>query len=144
MGASRDDLARRFARASVIIGMLIMSCAAVIMFFVAPAMFSILTPSQEVRQLGAQVLRIEAFAEPLYAASIVCAGALRGAGDTLVPSILNLVSMWGIRITTALILTPYLGLHGVWIAMCIELCIRGILFLIRLMREKWLNKKVVV
>ncbi len=144
IGASRKDLARRFARASVLIGMLIMSCAAVIMFFVAPAMFSILTPSSEVRQLGAQVLRIEAFAEPLYAASIVCAGALRGAGDTLVPSILNLVSMWGIRITTALILTPYLGLHGVWIAMCVELCIRGILFLIRLMREKWLNKKIIV
>ncbi len=144
IGAGRDDLARRFARASVLIGVLIMSCAAVIMFFVAPAMFSILTPSLEVRRLGAQVLRIEAFAEPLYAASIVCAGALRGAGDTLVPSILNLVSMWGIRITTALVLVPYFGLHGVWIAMCVELCVRGILFLIRLMREKWLNKKVIV
>ena len=85
------------------------------------------------------MLRIEAFAEPLFACSIVAAGALRGAGDTLVPSIMNLLSMWGIRITMAAFLAPRIGLTGVWIAMCAELCIRGILFLIRLFREKWLE-----
>lgn len=144
IGMGRKDLARRFARASVILGMVIMSFGAVIMFFVAPLMFSILTPSPEVRRLGTEILRIEVFAEPLYAASIVCSGALRGAGDTLVPSILNFVSMWGIRITMALVLVPYMGLHGVWIAMCVELCIRGIMFLVRLVREKWLKNRVVV
>lgn len=143
IGMGRKDLARRFARASVVLGMVIMSCAAVVMFIGAPVIFSMLTQSTEVRQLGTQVLRIEAFAEPLYSASIVCSGALRGAGDTLVPSILNFVSMWGIRITLSLILVPYMGLHGIWIAMCVELCIRGILFLVRLVREKWLNKRII-
>ena len=144
IGAGKDDLARRFARTSVLLGVVMMSCTAVIMFFAAPVMFSILTPSEEVRILGVQVLRIEAFAEPLYAASIVCAGALRGAGDTFVPSILNLASMWGVRISAAILLVPYFGLRGVWIAMCGELCVRGILFLIRLFREKWLRKKIIV
>ena len=83
------------------------------------------------------------FAEPFYALSIVVAGALRGAGDTLVPSIFNLVSMWGVRITASLILAPHFGLVGVWIAMCGELTFRGILFLIRLLREKWLNYSVI-
>ncbi len=144
LGAGQKELARRFARISVLLGVVLMSATAVIMFLIAPAMFAMLTPAAEVRRLGTQVLRIEVFAEPLYAASIVCAGALRGAGDTLVPSILNLVSMWGVRITTSLLLVPYFGLHGVWIAMCGELCVRGILFLIRLFREKWLDKKVIV
>lgn len=144
IGAKRKDIARRFARSAVMLGVIIMTCTAVIMYFAAPALFSILTPSDEVRNLGVQILRIEAFAEPLYAASIVCAGALRGAGDALVPSILNLVSMWGIRITASIILVPYIGLYGVWIAMCGELCIRGILFLVRLLREKWLDKKIIV
>lgn len=144
LGAKRTDIARRFARTAVLLGVIMMSCTAVIMFFIAPFMFSVLTPSEEVRILGTQVLRIEAFAEPLYAASIVCAGALRGAGDTFVPSILNLISMWGVRITLSLILVPYFGLHGVWIAMCVELCVRGILFLIRLFREKWLQKQIIM
>lgn len=143
IGAEKYDMARRFARTSVLLGVILMSFTAVIMFFIAPWMFSILTPSEDVRIIGTQILRIEVFAEPLYAASIVCAGALRGAGDTLIPSILNLVSMWGVRISASIILVPYFGLHGVWIAMCGELCIRGILFLIRLFREKWLKKKII-
>ena len=67
------------------------------------------------------------------------AGALRGAGDTLAPSILNLVSMWGVRITAASLLAPRMGLVGVWLAMCVELCVRGVLFLVRLLRGKWLD-----
>ena len=82
-----------------------------------------------VRELGVRVLRIEAFAEPLFAVSIVAAGALRGAGDTLGPSVLNLVSMWGVRITLSAALAPRFGLPGVWFAMCFELCVRGLLFL---------------
>jgi Na+-driven multidrug efflux pump len=51
-----------------------------------------------------------------------------------------LASMWGVRISMALFLVPRIGLRGFWIAMCVELCFRGILFLIRLLREKWLDK----
>lgn len=93
-----------------------------------------------VRALGAHVLRIEMFAEPLFAASIVASGALRGAGDTFIPGILNLVSMWGCRIVLIMLLVPHFGLSGAWIAMCAELCCRGVLFLIRVKQEHWLRK----
>lgn len=141
IGAGRKEQARRFARLSVLLGAVMMTVTAVLMFVFSPAMFFMLTPDKAVRNLGVRVLRIEAFAEPMFACSIVAAGALRGAGDTLVPSIMNLMSMWGIRITMAVFLAPHIGLTGVWIAMCVELCIRGILFLIRLFREKWLIEK---
>ncbi len=142
IGADRKDIAKRFAVTAVVLGVAIMSAAAVLMYAAAPFMFSMLTPSEQVRALGTEILRIEAFAEPMYAASIVCSGALRGAGDTLVPSLLNLLTMWGVRITLAFALVPRLGLRGAWIAMCVELCVRGILFLIRLMREKWLENNI--
>ena len=139
IGAGRKDLSRRFAYLSVALGMGIMAFTGALMFLLAPWMFSLLTPDPAIQALGSQVLRIEAFAEPLFAASIVAAGALRGAGDTLAPSIMNLVSMWGVRLTAAMLLAPRFGLPGVWAAMCGELCIRGILFLIRLVRGKWLE-----
>jgi Na+-driven multidrug efflux pump len=47
--------------------------------------------------------------------------------------------MWGIRLTLAWFLSRTMGLNGVWIAMAIELSCRGIIFLIRLKREKWLK-----
>ena len=138
LGAGRRDMARRFARLSVGLGAVVMSAAGMLLFLLSPAIFSLLTPDPEVQLLG-----IEAFAEPLFAAAIVTAGALRGAGDTKLPSIMNLVSMWGIRIPAAALLAPRLGLYGVWIAMCGELCIRGTLFLIRLFRERWLDHALV-
>ncbi len=139
IGAGKKELARRYAGLSVFLGVALMTVTGILMFIFSPLMFALLTPDPEVRALGAQVLRIEAFAEPLYAASIVTAGALRGAGDTRIPSIMNLVSMWGVRLTAAYFLAPVFGLHGVWLAMCGELCFRGILFLIRLFRGKWLK-----
>lgn len=143
IGAGEDKLAKDYAHLSVFLGIIIMTCTGGLMYLGAPWMFSLLTPDPSIRILGTKVLRIEAFAEPMFAASIVAAGALRGAGDTLVPSIMNLVSMWGVRITLSLILAPRLGLVGVWLAMCLELCVRGILFLIRLFCGKWMKGRLV-
>ena len=117
-----------------------MTCTGIAMYFLCPYVFEFLTPVPEVQRLGAEVLRIELLAEPLFAASIVATGALRGAGDTFIPGILNLVSIWGVRLTLAFVLTRTMGLKGMWIAMASELCFRGILFLIRLKRGKWLDK----
>ena len=142
IGAGKTRLAKRYAWIAVLLGTLVMTAMGAIMFGIAPLLLSWLTPVQEVRALGTGVLRIEAFAEPFYAISIVASGALRGAGDTLVPGLMNLCSMWGVRITAAALLTPHFGLAGVWIAMCGELCVRGILFLIRLLRGKWLQIQV--
>ena len=103
-------------------------------------MIGLLSPDPAIVALGAQALRIEAFAEPMYAASIVASGVFRGAGDTLVPSSMNFLCMWIIRLPLAAYLAPRLGLRGVWIAMCIELCIRGVLFLIRLRGKRWMEK----
>ena len=112
IGAQRLDLSKRFARLSTALGMAVMSCMGVVMFLAAPWMFTLLTPDPAIRELGAYVLRIEAFAEPLFAAAIVAAGALRGAGDTLVPCVMNLVSMWGVRLTMAAFLAPLLDRLG--------------------------------
>ena len=103
-------------------------------------MMGFMSPVQEIVDLGAQCLRIEAWAEPLYATAIVSYGVMVGAGDTLIPSIFNLGSMWIVRISLAVILAASMGLTGVWIAMCIELCVRGSLFLFRLCSGRWIRK----
>ena len=47
--------------------------------------------------------------------------------------------MWLVRLTLAYILSQQYGLQGVWTAMAVELTFRGILFLVRLFRGRWLN-----
>ena len=140
VGAHRKDMAKRFAWLCTLMGMGIMTLTGAGLFAFAPALMSIFTADAAVIALGARVLLIEAFAEPMFGASIVASGAMQGAGDSTACFVLNLVSMWGIRLTLAFLLAPRLGLMGVWGAMCFELCVRGLLFLIRLARGKWLEK----
>lgn len=140
VGANRKDMAKRFAWLCTGLGMGVMALSGVGLWIFAPTLMSLFTTDAAVIALGAQVLRIEAWAEPMFGASIVASGAMQGAGDSTSCFVLNIFSMWCIRLTLAFLLAPRLGLMGVWGAMCCELSIRGLLFLIRLARGKWLEK----
>ncbi|MED9822057.1 MAG: MATE family efflux transporter [Christensenellales bacterium] len=139
-GAGRDDLTRRLGMLTTALGMMVMTINGALMFAFAPAMIGLMSPDPAVVALGAEVLRIEAFAEPMFAASIVASGVFRGAGDTLVPSLFNFISMWGVRLPLSALLAPSMGLHGVWIAMALDLTFGGILFLLRLKSRRWMKQ----
>jgi len=140
LGARRKDLARGFQRITMASGIGIMSLLSVIMFLTAPQLIGLMSPDADVVALGARVLRIECFAEPMFAAAIVGYATCVGAGDTVVPSIMNFVSIWVVRIGLALLLIPHLGLAGFWIAMCADLNVRGVLFLLRLRSDRWMKR----
>lgn len=140
VGAKRRRLTRSFAFITVFMGMIIMGLMGLLMYIFAPQIIGLMTPVEEIRSLGIMALRIEAFAEPMFAASIVAYGVFVGAANTLVPCLMNFFSIWAIRLSLAALLAPTMGLKGVWIAMCIELCFRGIIFLIRLFKRSWITK----
>lgn len=142
-GAGRIDLCKNFAYMTVGLGMLVMALMGVIMYVFAPEMIGVLSPVEAIRQLGTTCLRIEAFAEPFFAASIVTYCVCVGAGDTFKPAAINLGTMWLVRLTLAYGLSKSYGLEGVWIAMATELTFRGVLFLIRLFRGSWMKSFLV-
>lgn len=142
-GAGRIDLCKNFAYMTVGLGMLVMALMGVIMYVFAPEMIGVLSPVEAIRQLGTTCLRIEAFAEPFFAASIVTYCVCVGAGDTFKPAVINLGTMWLVRLTLAYGLSKSYGLEGVWIAMATELTFRGVLFLIRLFRGSWMKSFLV-
>lgn len=138
-GANRTDLCKNFAYMTVGLGMAVMALMGVVMYVFAPEMIGVLSPVESIRDLGTTCLRIEAFAEPFFAASIVTYSVCVGAGDTKKPAAINLGTMWLVRLTLAYGLSKSYGLEGVWIAMATELTFRGILFLIRLFRGSWMK-----
>ena len=138
-GAGRSDLCKNFAHLTIGVGMLVMAFMGVVMFVFAPEMIGFLSPVEEIRLLGAMVLRIEAFAEPFFAAAIVSYAVCVASGDTLKPAAMNLFSMWCVRLTLAYVLAQSYGLRGVWVAMATELTFRGTIFLLRIRRGSWLK-----
>ena len=139
LGAKRPDMARRFAWLTIGSGSAMMGFLAILMWVFAPQIMGILSPDPEVVALGARCLRIQAWAEILFGVSIVAYGCCVGAGDTLVPSAINLLSMWVIRLGIALFLIPRCGLAGYWIAMAVELSVKGLIFIARIARGRWMR-----
>ena len=135
VGADRRDLHRSFAWMTVFLGMIVMAFMGVVMYIFAPEMIGLLSPVTAIQDLGTSILRIEAFAEPFFAAAIVAYSVCVGAGDTLKPSMINLGSMWLIRLTLAYCLASQYGLRGVWFAMAVELSLRGMMFIFYLFKR---------
>ena len=84
---------------------------------------------EQVIVLGVSLLRIVAISEPMYAALIIYEGIFHGIGDTKMPFIFAILTMWGIRIGLTWI---YIGMFGrdlkmVWFFMIMDNISRCIL-----------------
>lgn len=132
-GAKKPKLVEQFAYMSVGVGMAVMTIMGALMYVFAPEIMELITPVEAISQLGADVLRIEAWAEPFFAASIVAYSVFVGIGQTVIPAAMNFGSIWLVRVPLAWFLARTMGLQGVWLAMCIELTFRGIIFLLHLL-----------
>lgn len=144
LGAGNKEGALRFAKMCMMIGVVMMSATGVLMYLNAEFLISIFTPVPAVILLGSKVLRVEAFAQPFFAMSIIGGGILRGAGDTKWPFYISIAGMWGVRILTAYVLAYPLGmgLMGAWIGMVADLFTRGVLSFIRYRSKKWLHLSI--
>ena len=138
-GSGQKKLTWKLGWLTTVVGMIFMVVTGSLMFIFARQMIGFISPEPAVIELGMTVLMIEAFSEPFYGASLVANGAMRGTGDTFIPSCFKFFSMWMIRLPLALFLRSEYGLEGIWFAMSFELCIRGILFLLRLAGKKWIK-----
>lgn len=104
---------------SVIITMIIMVINGVLLYFFAVGLMGIFTPSGQVIELGAKMLRLVAFSEPFFGLMIVLEGIAYGKGKTKSVFAIETFSMWGIRILSTYLCIRMLGdnLTAVWMCM---------------------------
>jgi len=141
LGAQKKEMALGFAKRCLGYGIILMSATGALMFIFSHQLMSFFTADAQVIALGSRVLRIEAFAEPFFAISIVTSGILRGAGDTKWPFVYSLIGMWGVRLIPAsiLILAFGFGLEAAWSCMLADLVVRGMLNLYRFRKGTWVD-----
>lgn len=144
LGAAQPLEARSLGFRAIGTGVLTMSAIGIVMFIYADALIAFLTPDPAVRLIGAGLLRICAFEQPFSALSIIAPSALRGAGDTRAPFYISFFSMWGVRLVFAYVLGTVfkLGVQGIWLAMVLDLGVRGFLLLYRFHLGAWQYARV--
>jgi MATE family multidrug resistance protein len=139
LGAEDPDAAQEQSYVTFRMGAGLM--AAVGLAFIAfPAQIvGFFTADPEVVALGAMPLRVVGLIQPLLAAAMIFAGALRGAGDTRYPMIITGGAIWFVRLPLAYLFTLILGggLLGAWAAMAIDMALRGVLNFLRFRAGRW-------
>ena len=87
-------------------------------------------------------LKIMVWTEPLLALGMVLSGALQGAGETVSPTMITVVTMIVFRLPVAWFLAASYGAVGGWWAMAASTTLQGILTVIVFQQGRWQRIKV--
>ena len=90
-----------------------------LLFLFAPNMMGLFSADAAVIALGAVVLRMVAVSEPFYGVSIILEGMMQGMGQTMMPFVIGVTGMWGVRIVGTFLCTQIfgMGLISAWACM---------------------------
>jgi putative MATE family efflux protein len=139
LGAGSPAMAKRATWACLWVGMAIMGLLGVAFMLFGGPLARLMTDDEVAVREVPRVLFICGFVQIPFAMGLVCRQALRGCGDTRWTFIITFVSMVFVRLPLAWLfgVALGLGLAGIWIGLCIELTVRGILFMSRFLWGRW-------
>ncbi len=145
LGMKDPDRAERLGWLAAHHGALVTLGLSIPIFIFAPQIGGILLDNKP--ELVAEVttfLRMLCVTEVLFAYAMVIVGAMQGAGDTVRPLWISVISLWGLRVPLAYVLAipMHMGSTGAWISMAVTQGIQGILCLVIFKQGGWKNKKV--
>jgi len=122
IGAGKLDRVEKGLRAALYISgatSLLITLAVVVFGWHLISMFS---ADPAVISIGARYLLIVGGFYIIFSSMFVFTGALRGAGDTFIPMVFTILSLWGIRVPVSVFLSHRIGTDGIWWGMPIAWC----------------------
>ena len=143
LGAEQALRAERSAWLAARYNTIFMSVAGVFIVALAPWIVGLFTDVPEVMSYGTSCLRILGLGFPMYAIGMIITQALNGAGDTVTPTVINLICFWMLQIPLSywLATTVELGPNGVFLAMVISESLLTVLSVIVFRRGNWKHQQ---
>lgn len=146
LGAKNKYDAEVYGKVFFILSLFFGTVSGFLLYTFPRQLMSIFSNDMAVINEGVGALRIIAFVQPLFNATIVLTGILRGAGDTKVPLYAAIGGMWFVRLISAYVFINIFqwGLSGAWIGMALDLAVRFLIVFYRYIRKDWLDMEVIV
>ena len=168
LGARRPDMAKRSMLTCAAIASAIMLACGIAFVTIPGPLVSVLSAQPEHLETTPTLLFICGWVQVPFALGIVFRTAMRGAGDVKVVMAMTWISTYAIRLPLAFLLSgadivlggsdtaapwieipnpmpddfPIQGLWGMWVGMCLDLLLRGMLFTWRFIQGGWMKAKV--
>ena len=144
LGAKKPERAERAVWIAGFYNMCFLGVVGLFFVLCAHPIASIFTSDPAVVPYAIDTLRIIALGFLFYAYGMVLAAAFNGAGDTMTPTILNVVVFWLFEIPLAFVLAQKLGFgpRGVYLAVTIAFSMLALLSAALFRRGKWKTRMI--
>ncbi|WP_432643064.1 MATE family efflux transporter [Acidaminococcus sp.] len=138
-GADENREVDKRVKFTILISMLLSGSLAILVYFHSDAIFSLFTANPEVHALGKMILFVDIFLEIGRAVNMCMVMALNAAGDVKAPITIGIIFMWSVSVLGSWFFGVHLlwGLVGIWVAMALDECSRGLVFFWRWHQGVW-------
>ncbi len=111
--------------------------------FAGPAL-ALFTQDAATIAVGVQAFLVLALYRVLYALGVVMDGALSGAGDTVSPMAINIVTLWLVQLPAVWLLSTHLswGVDGIWWGLAIGIGAQALLMTGRFRQGRWQTVRI--
>lgn len=114
IGANKLGRIGRGLKATLLMSNFIALAISIIALSFARPLMSVFTRNTQVIEIGTQYLLIVPIFYVIFATMFTLNGVMRGAGDTLIPMIFTIISLWIVRIPVSYFLSLKFGTAGIW------------------------------
>ncbi len=145
IGAGKINRAEKITKLSVIMGFIILTIVGIIMFLFAKQISAIFIPGEiQTIQSSALFIKIMALSFGFVGIQMSLNGLFRGSGNTIIPMVLSIVSLWVLRFPLAYILSKHTTLAeiGLWISFPVVNILAAGISIIWFMKGTWRQKQI--
>lgn len=144
IGKGEKDQADKEVRKTLILSVVISAGVSFLFYLFSDQVFGFFIDDPSLLAVAKQIMLVEVVLESSRAVNMTLVRCLQASGDTLYPTFIGILSMWGVATLLAYVFGIWLkmGLLGVWIAMCLDETLRAIIFLIRWFSGKWRKRQL--
>lgn len=143
LGANKINRIRRGFKMTFIMSSLFCILMTLIIVLFGSYMMRMFTSDPQVIEIGEKYLIIVSSFYLLFSTMFTTNGVLRGAGDTLIPMFITLISLWAIRIPAAYFLSQKMGETGIWWSIPIGWSLGMTLSYIYYRTGRWKKKSII-
>ncbi|HEY9123309.1 MAG TPA: MATE family efflux transporter [Bacteroidales bacterium] len=143
IGAGKMERVKTGLLATLKMSVCVALCISVLVFFAGDLLINMFTTDANVIRYGHEYLRIAGSFYAVFTAMFIFGGVMRGAGDTFIPMLVTLFSLWFVRLPLASFLSGKYAEKGIWWSIPIAWFIGAIFSYFYYRTGRWKKKSFV-
>jgi len=143
MGALKPERVKRGFESTLLMTSIVSVTVTISVIFFSRQFMGFFTDDVNVIEIGAKYLIIVSSFYILFTTMFICAGVMRGAGDTLIPMFVTLIALWLIRIPVSWVLSRHFGVEGIWWGIPVAWAVGAIFSYLYYRSGRWKKKSII-